>query len=125
MSASHQTSVWVDHFRRRNGGLISLLERDLVMIHPWVLGEVACGTPPRRTETLADLASLQYVQQASQEEVLSFLEREQLFGQGCGWVDLHLLASACLTPAAVLWTLDQRLDALAHRFGRSHRTLTH
>lgn len=119
------TSVWVDHFKRRNEGLVNLLARDRVLIHPWVVGEIACGTPPRRTETLADLASLQHAQQASPSEMLEFIERERLYGLGCGWVDLHLLASACLSEGAVLWTLDQRLDALADRFGRSLRSQTH
>jgi predicted nucleic acid-binding protein len=119
------TSVWVDHFKRRNEGLVNLLERDLVLIHPWVLGEIACGTPPRRSATLSDLASLQHVQQASPSEVLAFVEREQLYGLGCGWVDMHLLASTCLTDGATLWSMDQRLDALALRFGRSHQQLAH
>jgi predicted nucleic acid-binding protein len=119
------TSVWVDHFRRPHEDLIHLLERDLVLVHPWVIGEIAGGTPPMRSQTLVDLASLRHAQQASQEEVLSFLEREQLFGLGCGWVDLHLLASTCLTASASLWTLDQRLDALAHRLQRSYRPPMH
>ncbi len=119
------TSVWVDHFKRRNEALVDLLERDVVLIHPWVLGELACGTPPRRTETLADLSCLRHAQQASTGEVMAFLEREQLYGLGCGWFDVHLLAATCLTQGAVLWTLDQRLDALAQRFGRSFRSRTH
>ena len=117
-------SVWVDHFRRRNDVLVALLQKDLVMVHPWVIGEIACGTPPRRTTTLADLASLQAVTQASPAEVMAFVEREQLFGLGCGWVDVHLLTATCLTPNCQLWTLDQRLSALAHRFGRAFRSLT-
>jgi predicted nucleic acid-binding protein len=119
------TSVWVAHFKQRNNDLSSLLERDRVLVHPWVIGELACGTPPRRAETLADLASLQQVEQASQSEVLLFVERERLYGLGCGWVDLHLLASVCLKEGATLWTLDKRLDALAERYGRSYRPLKH
>lgn len=119
------TSVWVDHFRRRNDGLVELLLKDQVLIHPWVIGEIACGTPPRRSATLADLASLQPTTQASPSEVLAFVEREQLFGLGCGWVDVHLLTATCLTPNCQLWTLDQRLDALAQRFGRAFRSLRH
>ena len=119
------TSVWVDHFRRRNDLLVALRQKDLVMVHPWLIGEIACGSPPRRTATLADLASLQAVTQASPAEVMAFVEREQLFGLGCGWVDVHLLTATCLTPNCQLWTLDQRLSALALRFGRAFRSLTH
>lgn len=111
------TSVWVDHFRRRNEALVALLERDLVLMHPLVLGELACGTPPQRTRTLADLADLRPAQQASLREVMAFIDREQLYGLGCGLIDLTLLASARLTAGAVLWTLDRRLAAQAQRLG--------
>ena len=40
------TSVWVDHFRLGNAALERLLIQDAVLCHPWVLGEIACGTPP-------------------------------------------------------------------------------
>lgn len=49
------TSVWVDHFRRHNDNLVELLEFDLVWVHPLVAGEIACGTPPNRVQTLSDL----------------------------------------------------------------------
>jgi len=114
------TSVWVDHFRRRNDALIQLLAQDRVLVHPFVIGEIACGTPPARARTLADLDQLQPSQQASAREVLAFVERERLFGLGCGWVDMVLLASALMTPGAALWTLDGRLATLAERLGVSH-----
>lgn len=110
------TSVWVDHFRRRNAALADLLELDMVLAHPLVVGEIACGTPPQRDRTLWDLNTLQPSQQASVREVLDFIERERLFGLGCGLVDLLLLASTLMTPGVDLWTLDQRLCALADRF---------
>jgi predicted nucleic acid-binding protein len=110
------TSVWVNHFRVRDEVLVNALTLDLVMMHPMVLGELACGTPPARSQTLADLGRLQPAQQASLPEVMAFIEREALFGQGCGLVDLTLLASTLLTPGAELWTLDKRLCALADRF---------
>jgi len=119
------TSVWVDHFRQHNADLADLLALDLVACHPMVLGEIACGTPPVRAQTLADLARLPAAQQASTREVLAFVEREQLFGLGCGWVDVTLLASALMTPDTELWTLDKRLGALAERFGVMHRPALH
>lgn len=115
------TSVWVDHFRHGNDTLIQLLDRDLVLIHPLIIGELACGTPPSRAQTLTDLASLQPVRQASAAEVLAFIDREHLFGLGCGIVDMLLLASTLITQGARLWTLDKRLDMLAERFGVAHR----
>lgn len=119
------TSVWVDHFRQRNAPLVALLAQDVVLMHPLVLGEVACGTPPSRAQTLADLQRLQATQQATVREVIALVERERLFGLGCGLVDLSLLASALMTPGATLWTLDRRLAALAERFGLAHRAALH
>lgn len=115
------TSVWIDHFRRRNAALVDLLERDLVATHPLVVGEIACATPPDRLRTLTGLASLQHAQQASMREVMAFIERERLFGLGCGLVDLLLLASTLMTPGLELWTLDRRLSALTQRFGMLHQ----
>jgi predicted nucleic acid-binding protein len=119
------TSVWVDHFRQKNDALVSLLELDLVMVHPLIIGEIACGTPPNRTQTLSDLQVLQLTQQASIREVVVFVENERLFGLGCGLVDLLLLASTLMSPGAELWTLDKRLSMLAERFNVLHRPTLH
>jgi len=119
------TSVWVAHFRQRNDVLANLLDLDLVMVHPFILGEIACGTPPNRLQTLGDLGSLQQVQQASVREVIDFIERERLFGLGCGLIDLQLLASTLLTQGVALWSMDKRLCTLAERFGVMHQPITH
>ena len=119
------TSVWVDHFKQNNTGLVDLLALDLVMVHPLIIGEIACGTPPNRMRTLSDLRSLQQTQQTSIREVMDFIERECLFGLGCGLVDLLLLASTLMTPGTELWTLDKRLCLLAKRFGVMHQTKLH
>ena len=116
------TSVWVDHFRNRNAALEILLRQDLVCVHPMIIGELACGTPPApRSRTLRDLGLLPTIQHATLRETMAFIERESLYGLGCGLVDLVLLTSTLLTPGAKLWTLDQRLDKLAARFGVAHQ----
>lgn len=47
------TSVWVDHFKNRNEDLVRLLVSDLALIHPLIVAELACGTPPApRAKTL-------------------------------------------------------------------------
>lgn len=119
------TSVWVDHFRKHNDALVDLLELDLVVTHPLIVGEIACGTPPNRIQVLSDLGSLHQAQQASIREVIDFIEHERLFGLGCGLVDLLLLASALMTPGTELWTLDKRLGALAERVGVMHQPGLH
>ncbi len=116
------TSVWVDHFRQRNEVLVALLAVELVLTHPMILAELACGTPPApRVQTLDDLGLLQQTQQATLREVRDFIEREKLYGLGCGLVNMVLLASTLITPGASLWTLDKRLAALSARFGVVHQ----
>jgi len=116
------TSVWVDHFKNRNDGLEQLLWMDLVLIHPMILAEIACGTPPApRLRTLGDLGLLPQSYQASIVEVMTFIENENLYGLGCGLVDITLLASALITPEARLWTLDKRLEKLAKRLNASYQ----
>ena len=119
------TSVWVTHFKQYNEALTRLLEMDRAMTHPMVLGEIACGTPPDRARTLLDLADLRPAQQASLREVMAFMERESIYGIGCGLIDLMLLASVLITPDTELWTLDKRLAALAQRFGVLHEPTLH
>jgi predicted nucleic acid-binding protein len=108
------TSVWVDHFRRRNEQLAALLLDGEVLGHPSVLGEVALGHLRRRAEILGRLSDLPQARTAADEEVLTFIERHALHACGVGWVDVHLLAAAALSRAS-LWTLDRRLAAVASR----------
>lgn len=117
MNVLVDTSVWVNHFKQGNTTLARLIEADRVLMHPMILAEIACGTPPApRKQTLADLSLLQLSNQASLKEVMAFIEKEKLYGLGCGLVDLMLLASTLITPGTLLWTLDKRLDALAQGF---------
>ncbi|EAQ9807479.1 VapC toxin family PIN domain ribonuclease [Salmonella enterica subsp. enterica serovar Enteritidis] len=118
------TSVWVDHFKNRNDGLAQLLERDLVLTHPMILVEIACGTPPApRLRTLGDLGLLPQSHQATITEVMAFIENEKLYGLGCGLVDITLLASTLITPGARLWTQDKRLEKLAKRLHVSYQPI--
>ncbi|WP_366525406.1 VapC toxin family PIN domain ribonuclease [Ferrovum sp.] len=126
MSVLIDTSVWVDHFRNGNEGLVDLIELDLALTHPMVLVEIACGTPPApRIKTLNNIGLLQPCNQAGSSEVMEFIERERLYGLGCGLVDVTLLASTLITPGAELWTLDKRLAELAGRFGVAHQPTLH
>jgi len=106
------TSVWIDHLRTGNRALQSLLENAEVLTHSFVVGELACGTLRNRDEVLTLLRALPEAQAAEHVEVMSFVERERLYGLGIGWIDAHLLASARLSRA-FLWTLDGRLWKVA------------
>ncbi len=110
------TSIWIDHFRRGIPALSFLLSQDRVLTHPMVLGEIACGTPPDRSRTFENLYWLGKAREPSWDEVASLIDRERLYGLGCGWIHLTLLASALITPGVLLWTRDKRLAELSARF---------
>jgi predicted nucleic acid-binding protein len=106
------TSVWIQHFRTGEPRLTELLSEALVLMHPFVLGELACGNLKNRAGILRNLGVLPTVASATHEETLDLIQNRKLWGQGIGWVDAHLLASALLSNCG-LWTLDERLRRLA------------
>ncbi|HEV3331914.1 MAG TPA: PIN domain-containing protein [Bryobacteraceae bacterium] len=112
------TSVWIEHFRRGTPRLADHLNDGLVVMHPFVSGELACGNLKNRLVVLSDLQTLQEAKLASNPEVLQLVESRKLWGRGLGWIDAHLLASAMLSNCR-LWTLDKRLKQVATGMGVS------
>ncbi len=108
------TSVWVDHLRRGDERLKSLLHEGQVLAHPFVVGELACGQIRNREEILGLLTALPEARVAGHDEVLHLLASHRLYGRGLGWIDVHLLASALLTGCG-LWTFDRLLRSIAAR----------
>jgi hypothetical protein len=111
------TSVWVDHFRAGDEALGELLRFGRVLAHPFVLGELALGHLRQRQAVLDLLQDLPQAKAATDQEVLSFIERRALAGLGIGYVDAHLLAATQLTAGSALWTRDRRLAGVAARLG--------
>lgn len=111
------TSVWIDHLRSANATLVHLLEVHQVLCHPFVMGELACGSLRQRSDVTDALGNLPSAPVATHAEALSYLERHALFGRGIGWVDLHLLASTALSGDGRLWTRDKRLAGAARALG--------
>ena len=113
------TSVWLDHLRHGDSELAAALEAGQVDMHPFVVGELACGKLRARTEVLGLLLALPPIAVATDNEVLFFIDEHDLMGRGIGYVDAHLLASARL-GGAMLWTRDKRLHATAAALGLAH-----
>lgn len=111
------TSVWVDHFRRGNARLVAALEWQRVVTHPFVIGELACGEIRDRGEVMARLQRLPVAPVATDAEALSLIENRRLMGRRLGYLDVHLLAAALLSPQLKLWTLDIALSETATRLG--------
>jgi len=111
------TSVWIDHFDRADPRLRELLGNRQVLIHPAVIGELACGNLPSRTPTLLYLESLPQTSSiADVEETMFVIESRKLSGRGIGWTDAQLVASALISGCG-LWSHDKQLHKVAAALG--------
>lgn len=111
------TPIWIDHLRRALPDLEALLAGGQVLVHPFVVGEIALGSLKDRLVVVSGLQLLPQPRLAFGSEVLMFIERQGLHGSGIGYVDAHVLLAARLTEGALLWTRDRRLHAEAQRLG--------
>ncbi|MBE2262353.1 MAG: type II toxin-antitoxin system VapC family toxin [Burkholderiaceae bacterium] len=118
------TSVWIDHLRQGDAALIAALDAGQVLMHPFIVGEVACGHLRSRAEVLGLLRSLPAISMATDQEVLYFIDNQALMGRGIGYVDAHLLASVRLSGAR-LWTRDKRLHTIASELSLAHSETQH
>ena len=110
------SSIWIDHFRFGDIELTDLLGREQVLIHPFVVGELALGNFRKRDAILGLLDVLSKAVSVNDDEVLTFIESNKLYGLGIGYVDVHLLASSRLSEAK-LWTRDKKLNEAAKKLG--------
>ena len=113
------TSVWVDHLRRGDSGVIAVLESGQAASHAFVIGELACGNLRSRARVIDLLRALPQATLATDDEVLYFIDRHRLVGRGIGYVDAHLLASVAI-GGLLLWTRDRRLREIAAELGLAH-----
>jgi predicted nucleic acid-binding protein len=111
------TSVWIDHLRHDDSALACLLNAGEVVIHPFVIGELALGNLKQRDVILDTLSNMPRAKTASDEEALAFINQSKLYGLGIGYIDAHLLASVRLMPGTQLWTRDKRLSVAADQLG--------
>lgn len=118
------TSIWIDHLRTSNTILVDLLGNSQVLVHRFVIGEIAMGSLSNRPQIISLLSALPEVSAAEHGEILHLVERHKLYGLGIGYVDAHLLAASLLTPGTMLWTGDKRLASIAARMGIGFRAVS-
>ncbi len=118
------TSVWINHFNSSDLDLVVLLDDNRVLMHDFVLGEIACGSLKARIQKLELLNDLPKSAVADISEVLFFIEKNKLMSKGIGFVDNHLLASASISKCKV-WTYDKRLQLAAEQLKLSYQPLKH
>lgn len=113
------TSVWIQYFRADLPGFHRLLKQDLALGHPLVIGESACEQLKHRVDVLQSLKALPQAPALEFDEILIFVESHKLFGQGVGWVDVHLLTLTLLSDAT-LWTLARSFQRAAKKLHCSY-----
>ena len=113
------TSVWIDFFRGAVRTLSVSLEECGILVHPFVMGELAIGRLSPRDRILNLLAKLPGAVVATDPEVLGFIDRHALAGSGIGYIDAHLLASTALSGDTRLWSRDRKLTEVARRLNLS------
>ncbi len=111
------TSIWVDHLRTGHSTLVRMLEDGVVLGHPWIVGELALCHLSQRHEVIRLLGNLPQATVATDEEIMTLIDRHRLYGVGIGYVDAQVLAATQLTADAALWTGDRRLAVAASRLG--------
>lgn len=111
------TSIWIDHFRSENKEMRRLLQQGQIVIHPFIVAELALGFLRARSQTLALLDRLPQLRVAQLPEVRVTIEVRRLYGLGIGLTDVHLIASVLLNPRVRLWTRDKPLRKVADRLG--------
>ena len=111
------TAVWIDHLNAPVQELLDRLRAGEVLIHPLVIGEIACGTMRNRMEVLSHLQVLPRIGEVDHERVFRVIETNRLMGRGIGFIDAHLLASVITESGASLWTRDLGLNRIAEELG--------
>ena len=111
------TTIWIDHLRSHNAQMQGLLDSGQVLMHPFVVAELALGSFRDRTGTLATLDTLLKVRVAQQSDVRRMIEIHRLYAKGIGLIDAHLIASSLITPRTKLWTRDNALRVVATALG--------
>ena len=114
------TSVWIDHLRQPIQSLNAGLRARAILSHEMVIGELACGNLPNRSEVLNDLKSLPAIAPAPANDVLALIEARGFMGRGIGYVDANLLGSVLACAGAALWTHDVRLARIAEELDVAH-----
>ncbi len=111
------TSVWIEHFRSGNQELHQRLSQGQIVIHPFVIAELALGSLKERSRTLALLDLLPHVRVAQLNEIRTLIEARRLYGLGIGLTDAHLIASVLINSPTLLWTRDKQLRKAAEALG--------
>jgi hypothetical protein len=113
------TSIWIDHLRGDDPEMARLLGAGQILMHPFIVAEIALGSLRNRRKVLEGMEALLEVRVAQLSEVRQMIEALALYSKGIGPTDAHLIASCLLTPGTRLWTRYGAMEKVARRLGIS------
>jgi predicted nucleic acid-binding protein len=111
------TSIWIDHLRAGDTEMRKRLNQGEIVMHPFIVAELALVSLRARTKTLALLDLLPQVRVAHLSEVRLAIEARRLYSLGIGLTDAQLIASVFINPSTLLWTRDKRLRRAGEALG--------
>jgi hypothetical protein len=113
------TSVWIEMFRRGRfkTEMESLVAKDQLCTHPFIVAELACGSIPDRQRTLHYLDALFALPTIRTADIRLMIEARGLSPKGIGFIDAQLIGSCLATPGTQIWTVDGPLNRVAASLG--------
>jgi hypothetical protein len=97
--------------------MVRLLGGGQIVMHPFIVAEIALGSLHNRQRRLEEMEALLEVRVALLSEVRKMIEARGLYSKGIGLTDAHLIASCLMTPGTQLWTHDSAMEKVAAALG--------
>ena len=111
------TSVWIDHFRKPVQAVIEALRGRRVVMHPFIIGELAAGTFSNWEKAIMQLKAFPVAQAVGEDAYFEAIRQHKLMGSALSFVDIHLIAATLANDGMRLLAHDRRLHAHAERLG--------
>jgi len=105
------TSLWVDHFKSKNGNTIlqDALANSIVYCHSMIYGELLLGGFLKDQKVNQSILYLPFTREVKPSEISQFILNRSLIGKGIGWVDCNILHDAFVNSLRLI-TLDRALQ---------------
>jgi len=87
------TSIWIDLLRGGKPEMQTLLQDGQIVMHPFIVAELALGSLRNRQQTLALMESLWMVRVAHLDEIRKMIEAHRLYSRSLGLTALGVRAN--------------------------------
>ena len=106
------TSIWIDHFKKKNEILSQWILDGMVCTHSLIIQEICLGDFKQKVKIIDSLKHLIIIPMISHQEFILFSTKHNF--RKVGVVDVHLIASAILSRCSIM-TSDKSLALAAQK----------